>query len=204
MPKHLVSSPFKSLKDKATTNASKARPKGIASSAKGSKSARIQGILAHGPAVRVASQIVDQDQDELGVDAENESSQSAVHSPTQTVGFYMAFCNFWGTKLKDSLGFRLRIMKIHLPIQQFLSAPTTKMILRATYTARRGALFAWPVFARLWLDARMDAATTLLSVVRPDVSVATNSLMLAVLFQHMFCLQLGSSLKSIGTSLLPA
>ena len=70
--------------------------------------------------------------------------------------------------------------------------------------ARRGALFVWPVFARLWLDALMDVATTLLSVVRLDVSAATASLMLAVLFRNTFCLQLGSSLKSIGMSVLLA
>lgn len=74
---------------------SKARPKGLASSAKGSKSVRIQGILAHGPAVRVAPQIIDQDQDELGAGSEHESSQVGVRSPNQTVGFCMAFYDFW-------------------------------------------------------------------------------------------------------------
>jgi hypothetical protein len=93
--KHLVSSPSKSSKDKFTTDASKARPKGLASSVKGSKSVRIQGILAHGPAVRVAPQIIDQDQDELGAGLEHESSQVGVHSPTQIVGFCMAFYDFW-------------------------------------------------------------------------------------------------------------
>jgi hypothetical protein len=190
--------------DMVTTDASKARPQGIASSARGRKSARIQGILAHGPAVHVAPNVVDQEQDELGVDAEDEPSQSTIQSPTQNVGFYMAFSDFWGAKLKDSLVFRLRIMKIHLPMHQFLCAPITKTILRATYMARRGALSVWPVFALLWLDALMDVATTLLSVVRPDVSVAISSLMLAVLFRNMFCLQLGSSSKSIGTSVLLA
>ena len=95
MRKHLVSSPSKSSKDKFTTDASKARLKGLASSAKGSKSARIQGILAHGRAVRVAPQIIDQDQDELGAGSEHESSQVDVPSPNQIVGFYMAFYDFW-------------------------------------------------------------------------------------------------------------
>ena len=95
MRKHLVSLPSKSSKDKFTTDASKARPKGLASSAKESKSVRIQGILAHGPAVRVAPQIIDQDQDELGAGLEHESSQVGVHSPTQIVGFCMAFYDFW-------------------------------------------------------------------------------------------------------------
>jgi hypothetical protein len=116
----------------------------------------------------------------------------------------MAFSDFWGVKLKDSLVFRLRIMKIHLPMHQFLYAPITKTILRAMYIARRGALSVWPVFALLWLDALMDIATTLLLVVYPDVSVAISSLILAVLFWNMFCLQLGSSSKSIGTSVLLA
>ena len=61
MRKHLVSSLSKLSKDKFTTDASKARLKGLASLTKGSKSARIQGILAHGPTVRVAPQIIDQD-----------------------------------------------------------------------------------------------------------------------------------------------
>ena len=70
----MISLLFKSSKDKFTTDAFKARPKGLASSAKGSKSVRIQGILAHGPAVRVAPQIIDQDQDELGAGLEYKSS----------------------------------------------------------------------------------------------------------------------------------
>ena len=74
MRKHLVSLFFKSSKDKFTTDASKARPKGLASSVKGSKSVYIQGILAHGLTVRVAPQIIDQDQDELGTGSEYESS----------------------------------------------------------------------------------------------------------------------------------
>jgi hypothetical protein len=116
----------------------------------------------------------------------------------------MAFSDFWGAKLKDSLVFRLWIIKIHLLMHQFLCALITKMILRAMYMARRGALSIWPVFALLWLDALMDVAITLLLVVCPDVSVAISSLMLAVLFRNIFCLQLRSSSKSIGTSVLLA
>jgi hypothetical protein len=70
--------------------------------------------------------------------------------------------------------------------------------------ARRGALSVWPIFALLWLDALIDVTMTLLSVVHPDVSVAISSLMLTILFRNMFCLQLGSSSKSIGTSVLLA
>ena len=61
MRKHLISSLFKLLKDKFTTDASKTRLKDLASSIKKSKSARIQSILVHGRAVRVALQIIDQD-----------------------------------------------------------------------------------------------------------------------------------------------
>jgi hypothetical protein len=68
--------------------------------------------------------------------------------------------------------------------------------------ARRGALSIWPVFALLWLDALIDVAITLLLIVCLDVSIAISSLMLAILFWNMFCLQLGSSFKSIGTSVL--
>jgi hypothetical protein len=114
----------------------------------------------------------------------------------------MAFSDFWGAKLKDSLVFRLRIIKIHLLMHQFLCAPITKTILRAMYIARRGALSVWPIFALLWLDALMDITTILLLVVCLDISIAISSLMLAVLFRNMFCLQLGSSSKSIGTSVL--
>jgi len=56
------------------------------------------------------------------------------------------------------------------------------MILKATYIAKKRALFIWPVFARLWLDALIDVAMTLLSVVRLNVSVATASLILIILF----------------------
>ena len=80
MWKHLVSSLFKSSKDKFTTDASKARLKDLASLAKRSKSVHIQGILAHGPTVRVAPQIIDQDQDELGAGLEHKSSQVGVRS----------------------------------------------------------------------------------------------------------------------------
>ena len=74
MWKHLISSLSKSLKDKFTTDASKARLKDLASLAKRSKSVHIQGILAHGPTVRVAPQIIDQDQDELGTSLKHKSN----------------------------------------------------------------------------------------------------------------------------------
>ena len=62
------------MKDKFTTDASKARLKSLTSSVKGSKSVYIQGILAHGLTVRVAPQIIDQDQDELGTSLKHKSN----------------------------------------------------------------------------------------------------------------------------------
>jgi hypothetical protein len=60
--------------DIVITNTFKARLQGIASLARGRKSARIQGILAHGPTIHIAPNVVDQEQDELGVNAEDEPS----------------------------------------------------------------------------------------------------------------------------------
>jgi hypothetical protein len=62
------------------TNVSKARPRGIAALAKAKKSARIQSILAHGPAVYVDPQIANNNQDKLSNKSKHESI-SAVAQP---------------------------------------------------------------------------------------------------------------------------
>jgi hypothetical protein len=77
------------------TNVSKARPRGIAASAKAKKSARIQSILAHGPAVHVDPQIADDDQDELGNESEHESVSAIAQPQIPSVGFSMVFYDFW-------------------------------------------------------------------------------------------------------------
>jgi hypothetical protein len=52
---------------------SKARPRGIAASAKAKKSAHIQSILAHGPTIHINPQIANNNQDELSNKSEYKS-----------------------------------------------------------------------------------------------------------------------------------
>jgi hypothetical protein len=160
-------------------------------------------MIAHGRAVRVDPEIIDQDQDELAGDPEDNITESSIQVHTPIVGFCMAFYDFWCVKLKDLFILRLRKSKLALKILLFQSAVRSSMNPTTTSMARRGAWNAWVVFALLWLAALMDNATTLLSVARLDVSVAKDSLMLADLFLNTSYWQLGSSLKSTGTSELP-
>jgi hypothetical protein len=74
---------------------SKARPRGIAASAKAKKSAHIQSILAHSPAIHINPQIANDNQDELGNKSEHESISAIAQPQIPSIGFSIVFYDFW-------------------------------------------------------------------------------------------------------------
>jgi hypothetical protein len=74
---------------------SKARPRGIAALAKAKKSARIQSILAHGPAIYVNPQIANDNQDELSNKSKHKSISAITQPQIPSIGFSIVFYDFW-------------------------------------------------------------------------------------------------------------
>ena len=60
---------------KTPTRISKVRPRGLAAIKRGKKSARIQGILAHGSVERVVEGDNSDSHDELGLESEHENDE---------------------------------------------------------------------------------------------------------------------------------
>ena len=61
---------------KTPTRTSKVRPRGLAAIKRGKKSARIQGLLAHGSAERVVDGDNNDSHNELGPESEHETDES--------------------------------------------------------------------------------------------------------------------------------
>ena len=67
---------LKRARVKTPTRTSKVRPRGLAAIKRGKKSARIQGILAHGSAERVVEGDNSDSHNELGSESEHENDES--------------------------------------------------------------------------------------------------------------------------------
>ena len=86
---------LKRARVKTLIRTSKVRPRGLAAIKRGKKSARIQGLLAHGPAERVAGEINSDSHDELGPDSEHENEETIAQPQIPAIGFSMGFHDFW-------------------------------------------------------------------------------------------------------------